>query len=145
MPIYLHFIYSFFATIGFAIVFNVPKKSLFYGGFCGAVGWTLYTFLFQNSIETVSANFIASLAVALLGEIFARIDKKPVTAFVIPGIIPLVPGYGIYRTMLNLLQDNLQTGIELGLTTLFSSGAIAIGIIVVSSVARIFKTTLKRI
>ena len=114
MSLILHFIYSFFATVGFAVVFNTPKKSLIYGGLCGGTGWGVYT-------------------------AFARINKNPVTAFVIPGIIPLVPGYGIYSTMLNLLQNNLEQGLSLGLNTIFNSGAIAIGVILVSSIAKILK------
>ena len=53
--------------------------------------------------------------------------------------IPLVPGYGIYSTMLNLLQNNLEQGLSLGLNTIFNSGAIAIGVILVSSIAKILK------
>ena len=45
MSLILHFIYSFFATVGFAVVFNTPKKSLIYGGLCGGTGWTVYTAL----------------------------------------------------------------------------------------------------
>ena len=95
MSLILHFIYSFFATVGFAVVFNTPKKSLIYGGLCGSTGWTVYTAL-QPLISPAPANLIAAISVAALGELFARINKNPVTAFVIPGIIPLVPGYGIY-------------------------------------------------
>ena len=89
MSLILHFIYSFFATVGFAVVFNTPKKSLIYGGLCGGTGWTVYTAL-QPLISPAPANLIAAISVAALGELFARINKNPVTAFVIPGIIPLV-------------------------------------------------------
>lgn len=139
MSLWIHFIYSFFATVGFAIVFNVPKSSLVYGGFSGAVGWTLFTTLTSVQVNTAFANLASAVCVALLGEIFARIEKKPVTAFVIPGIIPLVPGYGMYSTMLILLQNDFETGMQMGISTIFNSGAIAMGIILVSSLARIFK------
>ncbi len=138
MSLLLHFIYSFFATMGFAVVFNTPKKSLIYGGLCGAIGWTVYMSL-QSIVSTAPANLIAAISVASFGELFARINKNPVTAFVIPGIIPLVPGYGIYSTMLKLLQNDLEQGLTLGLQTVFNSGAIAIGVILVSSVAKILK------
>ena len=46
---------------------------------------------------------------------------------------------GIYSTMLNLLQNNLEQGLSLGLNTIFNSGAIAIGVILVSSIAKILK------
>lgn len=139
MNLLLHFILSFLATIGFSIIFNAPRKSLFYCGLCGAAGWTIFKALTNAGTNPVNANLIASICVASAGEILSRIDKKPVTVFVIPGIICLVPGYGVYLTMRYLIQDNLTTGIEIGLQTLFSAGAIATGVILVSTTARIMK------
>ncbi len=138
MPLILHFIFSFLGTVGFAVVFNAPKKSLIYSGLCGGIGWTIYTVL-EPLASPAHANLIAAISVATLGEVFARVNKTPVTAFVIPGILPLVPGFGIYNTMLNLLQNNFELGLSLGINTIFNSGAIAIGIILVSSVAKILK------
>lgn len=139
MPLYLHFIYSLISTIGFSIVFNVPKKSLFYAGITGAIGWSTYVFINDITFSASFSNFIASIIVGILGEIFARIDKKPVTVFVIPGIVPLVPGYGMYLTMTNLINNHFEKAAIVGTDTLFKAGAIAIGIILVSSIAKIIK------
>lgn len=139
MPLYLHFIYSFISTIGFSILFNVPKKSLFYAGITGAVGWSLYVYTDNITFSASFSNFIAAIIVAILGEVFARVDKKPVTVFVIPGIVPLVPGYGMYLTMINLINDDFNKAASVGIDTLFKAGAIVMGIILVSSTARIIK------
>lgn len=139
MSLYLHFFLSFLGTVGFSIIFNSPRKSLIYCGLCGATGWTIYKALTNSGTSPVTANLIASICVALAGEVLARIDKKPVTIFVIPGIICLVPGYGVYLTMLSLIQDDFNNGLEIGFQTLFSAGAIATGIILVSTGARILK------
>lgn len=133
-----NFILSFLATVGFSIVFNVPKKSIYLCGICGAVGWTIYIFLKQNNVGNINANLFASLIIGLMGEIFARIDKKPVSIFVIPGIICLVPGYGIYNTMINLMEKNYSQASKIGFESIFIAGAIATGIIVVSSIFKIF-------
>ncbi|OPJ56782.1 threonine/serine exporter family protein [Alkalithermobacter paradoxus] len=135
------FIYSFLSTVGFSILFNVPRKSLIYAGITGGVGWTLFTYIKEVVFSIPFSSFIAAIVVALLGELFARIDKKPVTAFVIPGIVPLVPGYGIYLTMINLINDDFNTAIKVGTNAIFTGGAIAIGIILVSSIAKVLKTT----
>lgn len=139
MPLYLHFIYSFISTIGFSVLFNVPKKSLFYAGITGAIGWSLYVYTDNITFSASFSNFIASIMVAILGEVFARIDKKPVTVFVIPGIVPLVPGYGMYLTMINLINDNFNKAATTGIDTLFKAGSIVMGIILVSSIAKIIK------
>lgn len=139
MPLILHFIFSFIATIGFAVLFNVPKNSLWYGGLAGGFGWTIYTYMMQQNFSGPMSNFTASIIVAMFGEIFARIDKKPVTLFVIPGIIPLVPGFGMYNSIIHLLNDQFQQGMIISIETLFNAGAIALGIIVVSSIAKTLK------
>lgn len=140
MSLFLHFILSFFGAIGFSVIFNVPRKSLFYCGLCGAIGWTLYKILTNLGGSPVNANLIAAICVAAVGEVLARINKTPVTVFVIPGIICLVPGYGVYRTMFSLIQDDFTNGLEIGFQTLFSAGAIATGVILVSTIARILKS-----
>ncbi|KXZ39441.1 Uncharacterized membrane protein YjjB, DUF3815 family [Alkalithermobacter thermoalcaliphilus JW-YL-7 = DSM 7308] len=140
MYLFSQFIYSFLSTVGFSILFNVPKSSIVYAGITGGIGWTLYIYINNLVFSVTFSSFIASIVVAILGEVFARIDKKPVTAFVIPGIVPLVPGYGMYLTMINLINDSFDTAIKIGVNAIFTGGAIAIGIILVSSVAKIIKS-----
>ena len=38
LPIYLNFIFSFLATVGFAIYYNAPKVSLIQSGIVGGIG-----------------------------------------------------------------------------------------------------------
>lgn len=140
MPYYKHFIFSFITTVGFSVLFKVPKKSIFYAGLTGGISWTIYTYINELTLSSVFSAFVASIIVGVLGEIFARIDKKPVTTFVIPGIIPLVPGYGMYLTMVNLINEDFYNSLKIGTDTVFISGAISVGIIVVSSVAKALKT-----
>lgn len=134
------FLLSFIGTVGFAIFFNAPKNSLLISGFSGAFGWIVYMILNQNGNGAVFSNFIAAIAVSVLGEVFARASKNPVTTFVIPSIIPLVPGYGLYLTMLFLVQGDYAKGVEKGVETFFIAGAIAVGLIIVSSTVKSLKT-----
>jgi uncharacterized membrane protein YjjB (DUF3815 family) len=140
IPLYLHFLYSFMATIGFSLFFNVPKKSIHYTGMTGAIGWTIYIYMNTLTDGPIFANFIASCIVAILGEVFARIDKKPVIVFVIPGIIPLVPGLGMYNTMAYFIQENYDLAISTGITTALVAGAISLALILASSIAKSFKS-----
>ena len=135
-PLYIHFIFSFFSTIGFAIFLNSPKSILSYVGVIGGVGWTVYVFLINNSFSPILTNFIAAALVSMFSEILARKLKHPAISFVIPGIIPLVPGLSLYNTMLYLVQNNYDSAISTGATTLFVSGAIALGVLIVSSLFR---------
>ncbi|WP_042276712.1 threonine/serine exporter family protein [[Clostridium] dakarense] len=136
MPIYMHFLFSFFATVGFSIFLNAPKSALLPAGVTGAVGWSLYFVLFNLSSNSIFANFIAAAVVSLLSEILARKLKHPAILFVIPGIIPLVPGLGMYNTMLYLVQNHFDLAISTGADTLFVSGAIALGVLIITSLSR---------
>lgn len=136
MPIFMHFIFSFFATVGFAIFLNAPKSTLLPSGVTGAIGWTLYFVLFNVTSNAILANFIAAAVVSLLSEILARKLKHPAILFVIPGIIPLVPGLGMYNTMLYLVQNHFDLAISTGAATLFISGAIALGVLIITSLSR---------
>lgn len=133
------FIFSFISTVGFSILFNVPKKSIIYAGLTGGISWILYMYIDKLTSSIIFSLFIASTVVGILGEIFAIIDKKPVTTFIIPGIVPLVPGYGIYLSMVNLINRDFYEFAITGTEAIFSSGAISIGIIFVSSLAKLLK------
>lgn len=83
--------------------------------------------------------FIATIVVAVLAEVFARIHKTPATLFLIIGIIPMVPGGGIYYTMEALLNGNMQQFVSQGIKTAASAGAIAVGCSLVSSIVRMVR------
>ena len=137
MPIFMHFIYSFISTIGFAIFLKAPKSTLIPSGFAGAVGWSVYYFLITFTDNNIMSNFIAALLVSLISELFARKLKQPAIVFTIPGIILLVPGLGMYNTMLYLVQGNYTLAIEKGADVLFIAMALSMGVLIVTS---LFKT-----
>lgn len=131
---------AFIAAVSFAVLYKVPNNQLFTVGIVGTVGWLVNFFVEQN-LTGVVAMFAAATTVALASEIFARKKLQPVTVFLVPGIIPLVPGGQAYQTMLSFLQGNYLVGVEQLVNTLFLSGAIAGGIMVISSLFRHKKIT----
>ena len=136
MPVYMHFLYSTIATIGFSVFLNAPKSALIPAGLTGGIGWSVYYFFIHTTNNDILANFLASILVALISEILARKLKYPAILFVIPGIIPLVPGLGMYNTMLYLVQSNYELAISKGANVLFIGGAISLGVLAVTSLSR---------
>ena len=82
------------------------------------------------------SNFVAALLVSYISEILARKLKQPAIIFIIPGIIPLVPGLGMYNTMLYLVQNDYNNAIAKGADVLFVGGAISLGILVITSLVK---------
>ncbi|MEG1311430.1 MAG: threonine/serine exporter family protein [Romboutsia sp.] len=138
LPLYIHIIFSFLAAVGFAIFLNSPRTTAIPAGIIGTIGWVLYVILMRLRFQNMSSNFIAAVLVSIFSEILARRFKQPTILFVIPGIIPLIPGLGLYNTMFYLVQNKFTEAISTGANTLFVSGSIALGVLVVSSLFRTF-------
>lgn len=133
-----NFFFSFLATVGFSIFFNSPIKSLLPSGIIGGIGWTVYIILFDFSGNAILANFFAALLISLLSEISARKMKYPAIIFVIPGMLPLIPGLGLYNTMLSLVEGNYTRAIAIGTDALFVSASIAMGVLLVTSLVKTY-------
>lgn len=136
----LNSIYAAIAAFAFAVLYHIKGKAMIFSAIGGGLGWLIYLLLihYNNSI-TVSL-FAASITVSIYSEIMARILKNPVTVFILCGIIPLVPGNGMYYTMYETISGNLTKSIHWGFQTLMSAGSIAIAIVFVSSITKLIKS-----
>lgn len=129
MTIIQHLLTSFIASAAFGMIFQVPKKSLFKCGIAGMAGWLIYIFLVGRELDPVPATLVAAFFVAYLSQIFARIDKTPMTVFSVSGIIPLVPGGLAYNTMRHFVMNDYNMALQLAAKVLMISGAIAVGLV----------------
>jgi len=127
----IQLVVSFFATISFAVLFNVPKKEFFYCGMTGVIGWFFYLLIFDSMHSVVFANFISSVVITVVSRLFAVNRKLPVTIFLISGIFPLVPGAGIYYTTYYIITNEITLAVSKGVETIGIALAIAFGIMLV--------------
>lgn len=130
---------AFFATICFSVLFHVRKIHLFYCGLVGAIGWGIYTAGELYHFSSVSSTFVAAFVVAQASYFLAKQKKAPVTVFLISGIIPLVPGIGLYRTMYHLIFSQYALALEAFLLATKLSGVIAGAIILSTLTPLLFK------
>ena len=100
-----------------------------------------YCCLLYTSLESeVVRYFLATIVVSLLSELFARILKAPATIFLVIGIVPLVPGGGLYYAMDALINADYVLFAQKGVETAACAGAIAAGVSVVTSIVRMAAT-----
>ncbi|MCC9117249.1 threonine/serine exporter family protein [Staphylococcus capitis] len=125
-----HFTISFISTVLFSIIFNAPKKLLVACGFVGAVAWTIYQFTVGMDLGKVGASFLGSLILGLMSHTMSRRYKRPVIIFIVPGIIPLVPGGAAYEATRYLVSNNYTYAVNTFIEVTLISGAIAFGILV---------------
>ena len=124
---------AFVGTVGFSALFGAPRRYYLYCGLAGMAGWAVYL-LVAMSHSVVGAAFFAALAVAAISHIMAKICRCPVTVFLICGIIPLVPGGGIFWTAYYIVTEQLRMAAETGFVALKVTIAIAGGIILASGI-----------
>lgn len=128
---------AFLAIFCFAIILETPKKYIVYAGVVGAIGWLVYLFTGKLGANDVLATFLSALTIAFISHVFARIFKTPVTGFLIAGILPTVPGAGMYHIGYYLFQKNMEmTGYYIT-STLQIAGVIAAAIFIVDAISRL--------
>lgn len=101
---------SILSTAAFTILFNVRGKKIIYASIVGMfAGIVLYT-LIDFNVNIAIAQFLASLTLSSLSEIFAKKYKTPVTTFIVCSLIPLVPGGGMYLAMKAMIESDIAKG-----------------------------------
>lgn len=132
----------FFGTLGYAMIVNIPKKHLIYIGITAMTGFAVYQLLLPSE---VLGCFMGACVIAAFSEFFSRTLKDAATLFIIPGIIPLVPGAKMYNMTLCLLRHDFSEAAALGVQVLMFAGSIAIAILLVSSTIRSTSRYLSRL
>jgi uncharacterized membrane protein YjjB (DUF3815 family) len=121
-------------SLGFAVLFNISGKKLVFASLGGLLSWTFFLLLgFLIEGEAVRY-FLSSFALSIYAEVMARRLKTPTTTFIIISLVPLIPGSSLYYTMASAVQLNIKAFLERGIHTLSLAGALALGIIVSSTI-----------
>ena len=138
-------IFAGLATLGFSLVFNIRGKNLLVATLCGVFSWSMYLIYDLNSDSVIMPYFVCGLSIALYAEIAASIFRSPATVFLIPGFIPAVPGGAVYRAMEACLSGDIAGFAEGLVNTLKIGGAIALGVILMSSFFRLYRSSLAKL
>ncbi len=127
------------AAIGFAILFNVPRRTLIVIYGMGAVcGVTKYVSM-ESGLGVIMASFLAAIVVGFLSIPAASNKQSPMYVFAIPSIISMIPGAFAYRALQGLIKltgslspteyvDVLQSTTSNGLKAIFVLSCISVGV-----------------
>lgn len=120
-------------TVAFDALFGVPKEYYRLGGFIGGAGWAVYFVLWKQMqlLSEPSVVFLSTVLVILLSRLCAVYKRCPVTIFLVSGILPLVPGAGIYWTSFYLVTNQLEEAMQSGFLAVKAAVAIVLGIVFV--------------
>lgn len=135
--IVLHSVGSFGGTLGYAFLLNAPVNTVLPASLTGLLGYVLYEVMVNLLGQgAMFSYFLATVVIAVLCEIEARLMRMPSTIFLLTALVPLVPGYTFYCAMLALVEDNGAAAAAFGLEAVQTVAAIAVGAAVTSVLFR---------
>ena len=140
----IQMIAAFLAVVFFSITLEVNKKFILFAGISGMIGWITYLICIKNGVNDIISYMFSGIVIALLSYIFSIIFKVVVTIFLIPGILPIVPGVAIYRTVYYLIINDISNTRHYLVQTILISGSIAIAIFLVETLVIISKKVIKK-
>ena len=114
---------SLVASIAFSIIFKINKRHLINAGICGVLTYAAYFGIATLTSSLFWAAFISSAVAALFSEVNARLGRAPSIVMLMPGVVPIVPGGYLYRSVRDYICGNPSSA----LTELTTAGAIALG------------------
>lgn len=144
-----------FAALGFAILFNVPQRTLLVIWAMGALGGLTKFILLGLEVNIVLASLAGATLIGILSVYAAHNKHAPPLVFSTPSVIPMVPGAFAYRMMLGCMElantsvnsdtymKTLAETTNNGLKALFILIALSAGVAIPMLVTR--KDTFKRI
>jgi uncharacterized membrane protein YjjB (DUF3815 family) len=129
---------GFLGSLGFSILFNIRGRKLWVASLGGLISWTIFLLLEPVFQGEASRYFFAAAAVTVYSEFFARVLKTPTTTFITVSLIPLIPGSSLYYTMAYAFESDVVRFLDKGIDTLMLASSLALGIIVATTLTKIF-------
>ena len=137
-PLWLQLLGAFVGCIGFTFVFNVQGFGAFLCAFGGIPVWFVYWLTVHLCGGDLLGYFLATIVSAFYSEIMARIRKYPALSYLVISLMPLIPGASVYYTMNYAVRGNMSGFADTGTHTIAIAGVIAVGILLVSTVFRVW-------
>lgn len=127
---------SIFASLGFAVSFEVRKKrDLFFAALGGGiirVAFILLIYAMPN--YRIAYMTLAAFVAALYAEILANIQKKSSIVYLYPSIIPLIPGDLVLYTCFGMVWQNPELFGPNGMESILALVGICTGFVLCSTI-----------
>ncbi len=128
----IQLITAFFGAFGFSLLFGIRRQHLLLSSLGGMLAWGIYLGINSARQSVFLSALAASIFAVGYAELLARARKCPATLFVVPAIIPLVPGSSLYYAMRHAVDGEFTEAALFGHQTLICALAIAAGISLVT-------------
>lgn len=85
------------------IPFEAGKEDLPINALLGSITFGTYFYINQLTHKVILATFIGTLVLSFLATYLTRKTKKPLQIYLVTAIIPLVPGYNLFKMVQSFL------------------------------------------
>jgi len=142
------------AGVGFAALFNVPRRTLGVIYLISALGGMLKFYFLSLEVGLVLSTLSGACLIGFASILAAHYRKSPPMTFALPALIPMIPGLFAYKAMVGVMKLTAEKDPDVygklffetvnnGLSALFIILALAAGVAIPMLIAR--KETVKRI
>ena len=131
---------TFVACYGFAVLFNIHGFGVVICALGGVLTWVVYNRTMAWGGSELAGYFFGAVVAAIYAEIMARIRKYPAISYLVVAIFPLIPGAGVYYSMLHAVRGEMEQFASRGMFTAAIAGIMAVGILLVSTSVRMHTT-----
>ena len=128
------------AAAAFSVLLHQPWKTIPVSSVIAVAGYAVFLLLGKSTL----AYFLATLFIGICCEICARVMKRTATLFVTGAIVPLVPGVGLYNTMLYVVAGDYSHAVNTGAATVLGLCGIALAITMSSVIFSSFRPRKKK-
>ncbi len=129
--------------IGFSILFNIHGPGALLCTLGGVLTWATYMIVIALGGSDLLGYLWATIIAAFYSEVMARIRKYPAISYLVVSIFPLIPGASVYYTMTHAVKGDMAGFADTGMHTIAIAGAIAVGILLVSTAFRIWTVQMR--
>ena len=143
-PLWLECIACFVSCVGFAILFNIHGPGGLLCALGGTLTWIVYSLILRFSGNDIPAYFFATVTASVYAEVMARIRKYPAISYLVVSAFPLIPGAGVYYTMNYAVRADMERFAAQGMHTIAIAGVMAVGILLASTMIRLWLTLAAR-
>lgn len=129
--------------LGFTIVFNIHGHGSLLCALGGVLAWAVYMIVIALGGSDLIGYLWAAIFSSVYSEVMARIRKSPAISYLVVSIFPLIPGASVYYTMTHAVKGDMANFANMGMHTIGIAGAIAVGILLVSTAFRIWTVQMR--
>lgn len=137
-PVSIQLIACLVGCVGFAILFNIHGPGGLLCTLGGVLAWATYSIVIWLGGDDLSGYLWSTIFSSVYSEVMARIRKYPAISYLLISIFPLIPGASVYYTMTHAVKGDMAAFADTGMHTIGIAGAIAVGILLVSTTFRIW-------